>query len=83
MNMEVQLKQTEQQLSKQITEECQAVQLRSGKTLNTSLQSSRKPRNEQMATQNPSEDNQSPERNKAGAERPREAEFWGSDASNR
>ena len=45
--MEVQLKQTEQQLSKQITEECQAVQLRSGKILKTSLQDSRKPRNEQ------------------------------------
>ena len=76
MNMEVQLKQTEQQLSKQITEECQAVQLRSGKTLNTSLQSSRKPRNEQMSTQNPSEDNQSPERNDAGAERPDHAHSW-------
>ena len=45
--MEVQLKQTEQRLSKQITEECQAVQLRSGKTLNTSLQDSKKPRNKQ------------------------------------
>ena len=45
-NMEAQLNQTKQQLSKQITEECQAVQLRSGKTLNTSLQSSRKPRKE-------------------------------------
>ncbi|XLU95390.1 hypothetical protein S245_009742, partial [Arachis hypogaea] len=64
------------QLSKQITEECQAVQLRSGKILNTSLQSSRKPRNEQMATQNPSEDNQSPERNKAGAERSDHAHSW-------
>ena len=74
--MEVQLKQTEKQLSKQIAEECQAVQLRSGKTLNTSLQSSRKPRNEQMATQNPSEDNQSPERNNAGAECPDHAHSW-------
>ncbi|KAL1362807.1 hypothetical protein AAHE18_03G107000 [Arachis hypogaea] len=74
--MEVQLKQTEKQLSKQITEECQAVQLRSGKTLNTSLQSSRKPRNEQMTTQNPSENNQSPERNNAGAERPNHAHSW-------
>ena len=45
-NMEAQLNQTKQQLSKQITEECQAVQLRSGKTLNTSLQSNRKPRKE-------------------------------------
>ena len=68
--MEVQLKQTEKQLSKQIAEECQAVQLRSGKTLNTSLQSSRKPRNEQMATQNPSEDSKSPERNNSGVQTP-------------
>ena len=67
MNMEVQLKQTEQQLSKQITEECQAVQLRSGKTLNTPLQGSRKPRNEQTTTQNPSEDSKSPDSNNSGA----------------
>ena len=45
--MEVQLKQTKQQLSKQITEECQAVQLRSGKTFDAPPQGSRKPRNEQ------------------------------------
>ncbi|RTK54911.1 hypothetical protein DRJ73_15290, partial [Enterococcus faecalis] len=66
INMEVQLKQTKQQLSKQITEECQAVQLRSGKTLNTPLQGSRKPRNEQT-TQNPSEDSKSPGKNNSGA----------------
>ena len=71
-NMEAQLNQTKQQLSKQITEECQAVQLRSGKTLNTSLQNSRKPRKEQLTEdeqntiQNPSEDSKSPERNNSG-----------------
>ncbi|KAL4315591.1 hypothetical protein AHAS_Ahas15G0200400 [Arachis hypogaea] len=70
--MEAQLNQTKQQLSKQITEECQAVQLRSGKTLNTSLQNSRKPRKEQLTEdeqniiQNPSEDSKSPERNDSG-----------------
>ena len=84
--MEVQLKQTEQQLLKQITEECQAVQLRSGKTLDAPPQGSRKPRNEQT-TQNPSEDSKSPERNnssnqtpeigwKAGVERPNHAQSW-------
>ena len=67
--MEAQLKQTEQRLSKQITEECQAVQLRSGKTLNTSRQGSRKPRNEQT-NQNSSEDSKSPERNNSGAQTP-------------
>ena len=72
--MEVQLKKIEQQLSKQITEEWQAVQLRSGKTLNTSLQSSRKPRNEQTATQNPSEDSKSPERNVIGVQTPERGE---------
>ena len=46
--MEAQLDQTRQQLSKQITEECQAVQLRSGKTLNVSTQGSRKLRKEQL-----------------------------------
>ncbi|XLU78235.1 hypothetical protein S245_001656, partial [Arachis hypogaea] len=61
-NMEAQLNQTGQQLSKQITEECQAVKLRSEKTLNVSTQSSRKLRKEQLTeddqptTQNPSED---------------------------
>ena len=75
-NMEAQLNQTKQQLSKQITEECQAVQLRSGKTLNTSLQSSRKPRKEQLTEdeqniiQNPSEDSKSPERNNSGVQTP-------------
>ena len=75
-NMEAQLNQTKQQLSKQITEECQAVQLRSGKTLNTSLQSSRKPRKEQLIEdeqtiiQNPSEDSKSPERNNSGVQTP-------------
>ena len=84
--MEEQLKQTKQQLSKQITEECQAVQLRNGKALNTPLQSSRKPRNEQT-TQNPSEDSKSPGKNnsgaktpengwKASAERPDHAQNW-------
>ena len=43
INMEEQLKQTKQQLSKQIAEECQAVQLRSGKTLNTPPQGMSKP----------------------------------------
>ena len=65
-NVEAQLNQTRQQLSKQITEECQAVQLRSGKTLNKSAQSSRKPRKEQLTeddqttAQIPSEDSKSP-----------------------
>ncbi|XLR35268.1 hypothetical protein S83_063168, partial [Arachis hypogaea] len=41
-NIEAQLSQTRQQLSKQITEECQAIQLRSGKSLNTQPQYSKK-----------------------------------------
>ena len=72
--MEVQLKQTKQQLSKQITEECQAIQLRSGKILNTSLQGSRKPINEQTDTQTPSEDSKSPDRNNSGAQMPEKGE---------
>ncbi|KAL1290734.1 hypothetical protein AAHE18_20G150300 [Arachis hypogaea] len=55
IHMEEQFKQTKQQLSRQITEECQAIQLRSGKTLNTPPQGSKKLRNEQT-TQNSLED---------------------------
>ena len=79
-NMEAQLNQTRQQLSKQITEECQAVQLRSGKTLNKSAQSSRKLRREQLTEddqttiQNPSEDSKSPERNNSGIQTPEKGE---------
>ena len=81
-NMEAQLNQTRQQLSKQITEECQAVQLRSGKTLNKLAQSSRKPRKEQLTeddqptTQNPSEDSKSPERNDSGVQMPEKGAIW-------
>ena len=79
-NMEAQLNQTRQQLSKQITEECQAVKLRSGKTLNVSTQSSKKPRKEQLTednqttAQNPSEDSKSPERNTSGVQTPEKGE---------
>ena len=75
-NMEAQLDQTRQQLSKQITEECQAVQLRSGKTLNNTVQGSKKPTKEQLTednqttVQNPSEDSKSPERNVIGVQMP-------------
>ena len=85
-NMEAQLNQTKQQLSKQITEECQAVQLRSGKTLNISLQSSRKPRKEQLTEdeqniiQNPSEDSKSPERNNSGVQTPETSKELASNA---
>ncbi|RTK75835.1 hypothetical protein DRJ71_17840, partial [Enterococcus faecalis] len=67
-NIELQLNQAKQQISKQITEECQAVQLRSGKTLNNTAQKSKKPNKEQLTkddqttAQNPSEDSKSPER---------------------
>ena len=79
-NIEAQLNQTRQQLSKQITEECQAVQLRSGKTLNNSAQSSKKSRKEQMTeddqttAQNPSEDSKSPERNYSDVQTPEKGE---------
>ena len=79
-NIESQLNQTKQQLSKQITEECQAVQLRSGKTLNNTAQSSKKPIKEQLTEdsqttiQNPSEDSKSPERNTLGVQTPEKGE---------
>ena len=81
-NIEAQLNQTRQQLSKQITEECQAVQLRSGKILNNSAQSSKKSRKEQMTeddqttAQNPSEDSKSPERSTFGIQTPEKGESW-------
>ncbi|KAL1299995.1 hypothetical protein AAHE18_18G148100 [Arachis hypogaea] len=86
IHMEEQFKQTKQQLSRQITEECQAVQLRSGKTLNTPPQGNKKLRNEQT-TQNSPEDSKSSGKNnsgtktpenwwKAGAERPDHAQDW-------
>ncbi|WP_220457782.1 hypothetical protein, partial [Vibrio marinisediminis] len=61
-SIELQLNQAKQQISKQITEECQAVQLRSGKTLNATAQKSKKSIKEQLTeddqatVQNPSED---------------------------
>ncbi|XLR22070.1 hypothetical protein S83_049970, partial [Arachis hypogaea] len=75
-SIELQLNQAKQQLSKQITEECQAVQLRSGKTLNNTAQKSKKPNKEQLTednqttVQNPSEDSKSPERNVIGVQTP-------------
>ena len=75
-NIESQLNQAKQQLSKHITEECQAVQLRSGKTLNNTAQSSKNPNKEQLTEdsqttiQNPSEDSKSPERNAIGVQTP-------------
>ena len=81
-NIELQLNQAKQQISKQITEECQAVQLRSGKTLNNTAQSSKKPNKEQLTednqttTQNPSEDSKSPERNNYGIQMPKKVKSW-------
>ena len=67
-------------------EECQAVQLRSGKTLNTPPQGIKNSRNEQPTKDSP-EDSKSPGKNnsgtktpengwKAGAERPDHAQNW-------
>ncbi|KAL1317817.1 hypothetical protein AAHE18_15G160500 [Arachis hypogaea] len=86
IHMDEQFKQTKQQLSRQIAEECQAVQLRSGKILNTPPQGSKKLRNEQT-TQNSLEDSKSPGKSNsrtktpenwwnAGVERPDHAQDW-------
>ncbi|XP_072077040.1 uncharacterized protein [Arachis hypogaea] len=86
IHMDEQFKQTKQQLSRQIAEECQAVQLRSGKTLNTPPQGIKNSRNEQPTKDSP-EDSKSPGKNnsgaktpengwKAGAERPDHAQNW-------
>ncbi|KAL1333587.1 hypothetical protein AAHE18_11G111800 [Arachis hypogaea] len=86
IHMDEQFKQTKQQLSRQIAEECQAVQLRSGKTLNTPPQGIKKSRNEQPTKDSP-KDSKSPGKNnsgaktpenwwKAGAERPDHAHNW-------
>ena len=75
-SIELQLNQAKQQISKQITEECQAVRLRSGKTLSNTAQKSKKPNKEQLTednqttVQNPSEDSKSPERNVIGVQTP-------------
>ena len=75
-SIKLQLNQVNQQISKQITEECQAVQLRSGKTLNNTAQKSKKPNKEQLTednqttVKNPSEDSKSPERNVVGVQTP-------------
>ncbi|XP_015970226.1 uncharacterized protein LOC107493684 [Arachis duranensis] len=47
-NVEAQLSQTRQQLSKQITEECHAIQLRSGKSLNTQPQYNKRSKEEKL-----------------------------------
>ncbi|KAL4277002.1 hypothetical protein AHAS_Ahas20G0263600 [Arachis hypogaea] len=72
--MEAQLNQAEQHFSEQIREECQAIQLRSGRTLNNQPQNSKKQGEEEMeedeqaATQSTIKGTERPEGSNSGVE---------------